>query len=250
MKRENESDRVLLEYAARDAEERMRPHFTRFLDPAGLAEAEEVRRGRSLAFVSWGGYDGAERKIGCFCPEGEEPAESGFPVVCLRSPYNGRFASISHRDVLGAVMGLGLERDGVGDVAMCREGACVFVHRDVAGYVRDNLESAGRAALKREILDKAPELLPPEGEELRVTVNALRLDAVLAAGLRLSRAEAQRLVTAGLVKRNHIPETRGDCRLAEGDLLSARGFGRLQVRRFEGETKKGRLGVRLFRYGK
>ena len=76
------------------------------------------------------------------------------------------------------------------------------------------------------------------------------VDAVLAAGWKLSRAEAQRLISAGLVKLNHVPELRGDVRVEEGSLLSARGYGRLRVDEVQGETRHGRTGVVLFRYGK
>ena len=75
-----------------------------------------------------------------------------------------------------------------------------------------------------------------------------RLDAVLAAGLRLSRGEAQRLIDGGLVKRNHVEVLWGDLHLEEGDLLSVRGHGRMRVEGFEGLTRKGRQAVRLFRY--
>ena len=83
---------------------------------------------------------------------------------------------------------------------------------------------------------------------MRVTVSSPRLDAVLAAGLRLSRGEAQRLIDVGLVKRNHMEALRGDLHLEEGDLLSVRGYGRMRVEGFEGLTRKGRQAVRLFRY--
>ena len=91
-------------------------------------------------------------------------------------------------------------------------------------------------------------LREPEGTQLRATVSSERLDAVLAAGLKLSRSEAQRLIEAGLVKRNHAPELRGDVHLEEGDLLSVRGYGRMKILEFEGRTRKGRLAVRIFRY--
>lgn len=85
---------------------------------------------------------------------------------------------------------------------------------------------------------------------MRVTVPALRLDAVLAAGYRLSRAEAQKLIRAGLVKLDHVPELRADARVEAGSLLSARGYGRLRVDEVQGETRKGRVGLMLFRYGR
>ena len=147
-------------------------------------------------------------------------------------------------------MGLGLSRDATGDIAPgAEEGrAYLFVHRDVADYIRANLESAGRAALKVENMDAPPVLREPEGTQLRATVSSERLDAVVAAGLKLSRSEAQRLIESGLVKRNHIVEQRGDQRLEEGDLLSVRGYGRMKIIEFEGRTRKGRLAVRIFRY--
>ena len=71
---------------------------------------------------------------------------------------------------------------------------------------------------------------------------------MIAAGWRLSRAEAQRLIAAGLVKHNHVEERRGDARVAEGDLISVRGRGRLRVESVDGETRRGRIALKLFKY--
>ena len=128
--------------------------------------------------------------------------------------------------------------------------AYLFCVPEVADYIAANLESAGRATVKVEIAGEAPEVKPPQGELMRVTVQQERLDALLAAACRLSRAEAQRLIAAGLVKLNHEPNLHADARLAEGDLISARGYGRVQVRAFEGESRRGRRVVTVFRYGK
>ena len=84
---------------------------------------------------------------------------------------------------------------------------------------------------------------------MRLTVQQQRLDAVLAAACRLSRSEAQRLIAAGLVKLNHVPNTHSDAKLTEGDLISARGYGRIRVEAFGGETRRGRQVVSVFKYG-
>jgi RNA-binding protein YlmH len=76
-----------------------------------------------------------------------------------------------------------------------------------------------------------------------------RLDALVAGACRLSRAEAQRLIAGGLVKLNHVPCLRADARLAEGDLISVRGHGRVRVVAFQGESRRGRLIVNVFKYG-
>ena len=225
-----------------------RPQFTRFLDPAMEREALSAARSAGAEVAFSGGYEGAERRVAAF-HDGEPPER--FPIAVLAMRWNPKFAAPQHRDLLGAVMGLGLERDATGDVCMgAAPGlAYLFCAEDVAGYIAGALESAGRAALKIAPTDSV-DIAPPEGTSIRVTVQTLRLDAVLAAGWKLSRAEAQRLIAAGLVKLNHVPELRGDVRVEAGSLLSARGYGRLRVDEVQGETRRGRMGVVLFRYGK
>ena len=224
-----------------------RTGYSRFIEPALMETARKCAREAGCTVEFSGGYPGAERTVAAFVAEGDA---AEYPIVCLDIMWNTRFSAVGHRDLLGAVMGLGLERDAIGDIAPgAADGrAYLFVHRDVADYIRANLESAGRAALKVENMDAPPVLREPEGTQLRATVSSERLDAVLAAGLKLSRGEAQRLIESGLVKRNHAPELRGDVHLEEGDLLSVRGYGRMKILEFEGRTRKGRLAVRLFRY--
>lgn len=225
-----------------------RPQFTRFLEPSSERDAIACahRAGGQVAF--FGGYDGAERRIAAF-HDGDVP--DFFPIAALELKWNAKFADAKHRDLLGAVMGLGLERDATGDICLGTQPgvAYLFCTEDVVSYISANLESAGRASLR---IDRADEIsiAPPEGSAVRVTVQNLRMDAVLAAGWKLSRSEAQRLIAAGLVKLNHIVEERSDARVEEGSLISARGYGRLRVDEVQGETKKGRIGVMLFCYGK
>lgn len=223
--------------------------YTRFLEPSMEPQVRAAAAEAGVNASLWGGYADAERRIAAFyCFE--PPQEGDYPLACLELNWNAKYFSPGHRDLLGAVMGLGLERDATGDIASgAREGsAYLFAHCDVEAYILANLDSAGCASLKLRRATGAPEIRPPEGICLRVTVSSPRLDAVLAAGLKLSRSEAQRLIDGGFVKRNHIETLRGDIHLEEGDLLSARGYGRMRVEGFEGLTRKGRQAVRLFRY--
>ena len=242
-------DRRRLRELALRASYAYEPSFTRFLEPTMESDARAAANETGARLAMWGGHDGAERRIAAFFAD-EPPAEADYPLCCLELSWNPKYADPGHRDLLGAVMGLGLERDAIGDIAMgAEEGAAyLFVHRDVEAYILGNLDSAGRAKLKLRRVEGAPRLKPPEGVSLRVTVSSFRLDAVLAAGLKLSRGEAQRLIESGLVKRNHAEILRGDARLDEGDLLSVRGHGRMRVEGFDGLTRKGRQAVRLFRY--
>ena len=225
------------------------PCFTRFLEPSMEQDARAAANAANVSLALWGGYDAAERRIAAFYI-GEPPTGADYPLCCLELNWNPKYAEPGHRDLLGAVMGLGLERDAVGDIALGETDgtAYLFAHTDVETYILGNLDSAGRAKLKLRSTGDAPRLKPPEGVSLRITVSSFRLDAVLAAGLKLSRGEAQRLIEAGQVKRNHVETLRGDMHLEEGDLLSVRGHGRMRVDGFEGLTRKGRQAVRLFRY--
>ncbi len=113
-----------------------------------------------------------------------------------------------------------------------------------------NLESCGRAKVR--ISPCGEEVAPPEPEGTLVyrTVPSQRLDAVLAAACDLSRQKAQEMIRAELVKVDHAVETRADARLEAGSLVSARGLGRFRVQEVAGLTRKGRVGLRLFVYGK
>lgn len=242
-------DKKRLRELALRAKHSHQPSFTRFLEPPMEADARQAAGQAEVKTAFFGGFDGAERRIAAFYTE-EAPEDWEYPLSCLELKWNSKYAHPGHRDLLGAVMGLGLERSATGDIAPSEKDGCayLFVHSDVESYIRANLEGAGRASLKVAPVSGEIQIKAPEGEDIRATVSSQRLDAVIAAGLKLSRGEAQRLIGAGMVKRNHVEELRGDARLEEGDLLSVRGYGRMKVALFDGITRKGRLVVRLFRY--
>lgn len=227
--------------------------YTRFLEPSQEAAAKQAAARAGAGIALWGGYDDAERRVAAFFPE-EAPEYGAWPIRPLRLQWNEKFANPGHRDLLGAVMGLGIERETTGDIAMgiYRDKPCayLFALEEMADYIAASLESAGRASLKVSPASEEPALLPPEGETMRLTVQQERLDAVVAAACRLSRGEAQRLIAGGLVKLNHVPNLHADARLAEGDLISVRGHGRVRVVAFQGESRRGRRVVQVFRYGK
>ena len=244
-------DKRLNELALR-AQHTGRVCATRFLEPSTLVAVNAAASRAGVKVALWGGYEGAERCVAAFYA-GDPPEAGDWPVVALRLQWNAKFANPGHRDLLGAMMGLGIEREMTGDIAMgtYRDAPCayLFALEEVADYIAANLDSAGRASLKVSVATETPQLIPPEGESLRLTVQQQRLDAVLAAACRLSRSEAQRLIAAGLVKLNHMPQLRPDARLSEGDLISARGYGRVKVTAFQGESRRGRQVVQVFRYG-
>lgn len=219
--------------------------YTAFLSPAEMqwAQASANRQRVNVAFQ--GGYEDAERCIACFWDE-EDPQD--FPLTALELSWPHQSAP-GHRDVLGSAMGLGIKRSCMGDIVLLEEKGYLFAERQMAEHIALSLSSAGRIKLQVRLLDEWPQLEPPAGEELHDTVHSLRLDAVVAAGFNLSRGDAADLIAAGHVKLRHLPTERTDARVQQGDAISVRGHGRLVLEEVGNPTKKGRLPLRLTRYG-
>ncbi len=238
-------EKRLRELALRAAHSGLSAH-TRFLEPNLERAAAFAAKSAGCEVKFFGGYPQAERRLAAFYLD----APGEIPIARLRFSWNPKYGSPGHRDLLGALMGLGIVRESLGDIAIFPDRAIAFVHEDVADYVLANLESAGRVKLRAARDSEDFEPPAPEGALSYRTVASDRLDALIAAAFHLSRGEAQKLVAAELVKVNHALEGRGDARLEEGDIVSVRGCGRFKLAEVTGATKKGRLGVRLFVFGK
>lgn len=222
--------------------------FTRFLDPAQLADCTVFAREYGAAFSSFGGYEGAERQIGCFFPKGEQVDIGDYPIVCLYSRYSSKFCSVSHRDILGSFMALGLTRACIGDIIIVDSDIYLFADENTADYIVASMTGAGRASLRFSRLAEIPPMPEPAGDSFSCVVSSLRLDAVLAGAYRLSRNEAQEMIRSGLVKVDHLVCMRVDVPVKENALLSLRGKGRIRLKSVDGTTRKQRIGITLFRY--
>lgn len=244
---ENEDERMLLVRACDRLERaaaRETPAATAFLTPREQALVRQLLP--QTAF--FGGTDNAERAVAYYLPEylprGDFFDDEG-PLACLRVRFYEE-NSLTHRDILGALMGLGLRRDAVGDICLHEKHCDIFVLSDMARYLLDNLTSAGRQHLTCERIalsqaEKAPQAL----REVRVTVSSVRLDAVLAAAFHLSRGTAAEAVNAGNAAVNSLTCCKPDRLLAEGDEVSLRGKGKFRLLSLGGTTKKGRLALTI-----
>lgn len=237
-----------LENAAKLAGEKGLIRFTRFLDPAEAANAAVLARSFGADFAVWGGYPQAERVIGCFFPKGEMVDGGEYPLVCLHSRYSSKFCSVSHRDLLGAFMSLGLTRSCIGDIIIVDADIYLFAHAQTADFIAQSLTSAGKTSLAFHVLDEIPPMPDPAGTRFSAVVSSLRLDGVLAAAYKLSRSESAELIRAGMVKVNHLVCDRTDFTLKEDTLLSLRGKGRIRLVSVDGLTRKQRIGITFFRY--
>lgn len=221
-----------------------------FLDPHERHVAQSVLGSlREISFRAYGGYPKAERQRLLIFPEYESPEYLDEPIAVLAIAAGGAAGELGHRDCLGAILGLGLDRSKVGDIVTVTGGFQVVVAEEIAGFVTGQLTRVGKVPVRVELID--PEQLEVEPErvkEMRVTVASLRLDAVAALGFGVSRTRMAREIKAERVKLNWKPVRDPDRDVAPGDVVSIRGRGRVVVAEVEGTTRKGRISLLLKRY--
>ena len=217
-----------------------------FVSPRILHLAQDVLRGvRDIRFQTDGGFPEAERKRLCTMPDFvlEEP---DFELSFLRLEPAGP-GEYFHRDVLGAILGLGLVRDRIGDIVLHQGGATVVVDRTLETFLLTEWRQAGRVRMNASLADRVPEETV-QTEEMSLTLSSLRLDALVAKGCQVSRGEADKLIRSERVQLNWKVEHRTDAAVSQGDLVSCRGFGRIRVLQTDGLTKKGRHRVWIRKY--
>ena len=220
-----------------------------FLTPFEQSMAETIAKtlgGLNVEFD--GGFDGAERRRVAFCHE-DFAGTPAFEIAVIKAQWNGEFARLSHRDVLGSVLSLGVDREVVGDIIATKEFAKILVDKKIAEYFVTNLKRIGDASVEV-TLDELSEIAPKEErvKEIKATVASLRADSIAAAGFGMSRSKAATEIAADKVKLNWQSVKNAAQSIKEGDVLSMHGRGRLEVAEVRGQTKKGRIGVLLKRF--
>ena len=193
--------------------------------------------------------NGIENKT---CGEAESPPEallpnSSFPITPLAITYNERFSrKLTHRDFLGAVLGLGLDWGKIGDIRIGESGAVMYVAQEVAGYITENLLEVGRTSVTATTHIELPGI-EPTGTQKRITAASLRLDAVISVAFHLSRGKASTLIEAEKVFVNWAIAKK-TMQLSEGDIVTIRGTGRLRIDAISGPTKKDRVALMVTLY--
>lgn len=189
-----------------------------------------------------GGWPDAERVQVCFHPFW---AEAEFTAEWVEIRWAAKFAHVEHRDLLGSLMALGMDRSYFGDLIALEDRAYLYCLPEVAARLPVEWDKAGNVPIKVQLLADAPVIEPPKGEILRDTVASLRLDCVLASGMKTSRSRAAEIIRMGSVSVDHMPEERTDRVLTSGQLLSIRSFGRIRLTEVGNPTRKDRLPISL-----
>ncbi|MBR0127296.1 MAG: RNA-binding protein [Firmicutes bacterium] len=238
-----------------------------FLDTHQRKVVSDYLRGRKLPVkvLFYGGWEDAERCMAVFVPEfaagGEGTDADGVPaeiqdllrVVRVSVPKGGR--ELTHRDYLGSLLALGLDREVTGDILVRKggdksaaddigSGADIIVKTEIAEFIEMNYTKAGRTNLEVEIL---PISSLCTGEiniaQKQDTVASLRLDGIVASAFGLSRAKAAEAIRHGIVSVNSMEALKVDQEISEGDKIVMRGRGKVVLAQVGGVSRKDRVRI-------
>ena len=224
---------------------------TKFLDAHEQAIATSVARGSEVDWQFYGGYENAERRMLVCSPMGmpeydDEESLLSSSIQVLRITHERGSRPLGHRDYLGAMMNLGIDRSMTGDILVRDDGADIIIIPEIANFLMTEFSRVAHTEIKTEIVT-LDNLIIPEGrvQTIRDTVPSARLDSVLASAFKLARTKATEAVRSGLVSVNHLETTKPDKLLAEGDVLVLRGKGKAILAEIGGESKKGRIWITI-----
>ncbi len=220
--------------------------FSNFLNSEEISTLQENKK--SFTFFSlFGGADGTERQMARFGNEDELYYSEDFPIDCIEIlPLNRKFAEeLSHRDYLGALMNLSIEREHIGDIVIKEDRAFIFVTKKMSAFICENLTKIRHTSVKCNVCEfpGADSLFSLEKRD--IISSSLRADCVICAVYNLSRSTADSLFSAKKVFINSAQCENTSKLLKNGDTVSVRGFGKFIMGEEYSATKKGRLKIKV-----
>ncbi|MFY3793477.1 RNA-binding protein [Ureibacillus sp. MALMAid1270] len=228
----------------RDVEYRHHMRLTDFLDPREqFIVSAIIGQNDELSIHSYGVFEEPERKRMIICPSYMSPSVDDFQIKVFSIHYPSKFLQLKHRDVLGALLSLGMNRSKFGDIKIEDDVIQFVLSAEVAEYIQTNLVSIGKSKVQLEELNDIEKLIQSKEKwiEKSFTVSSMRLDTILSTTLKISREKSKLLIQSGKVKVNWTVRESVSFELQEGDILSISGFGRLKILTTEGRTKKEKI---------
>ncbi len=202
---------------------------------------------RYAGVTVFGGADGTDRKVIRFGNPEELGYEEAFPIVCIAiEPLLEKFGeNLNHRDYLGALMNLGIERENLGDIFIEGKTGYVFCLERIADYITEALTQVRHTHVKSRILENEEKFVQKEIEEISVLSASERIDGIVAKVYNLSRSQSIEYFRAKKIYVNSRLCENNSYQLKQEDVISVRGFGKFVYYGIEYHTKKGKLSVKV-----
>lgn len=203
----------------------------------------------NISYDLFGGYEEAERKVICFYGCDSVKAFSDY-ITCIRIlPLNKKFSDdLNHRDFLGAIMNLGIERSKIGDILVKEKEGFLFCETVISNYIIESLNKVKHTSVVCNITDMNTDHIQPNFKEIRGTVSSGRLDAVIALAFGTSRSSIIGLIAGGKVFVDGRLVESNSYMLKENEIISVRGHGKFIYKGMQNQTKKGRFYITILKY--
>ncbi len=220
-----------------------------FLDPREQNVAEIVAANLGGVKVEvFGGFTDAERNKVAFVAE-DFYGRVDYQIEAYQLTWSKDYHQLGHRDILGACMGMGIDRSVIGDIVLNDAGAQFVADKSMQNFIMANLTSVGAASVEPQLIGlDALDVKETKVKLINGTVAALRLDAIAAMGYGVSRSKMADEIKSQNVKVNWKEAKNGAQAVAQGDIISYRSRGRVEIEEIRGNTKKGRIAITLKRY--
>lgn len=213
--------------------------YTNFLTPT---ERELIKNNFTNNICFLGGIDESERVRAFFLPEYMNNIDISKYITAYKVTFS--FKELTHRDFLGAILSLGIKRECIGDIYVFEKEAYFFANSEIANFIESNLDKVGRIGVRLKRIGfeeiKVPE---PKYEEIKFTVQSLRLDSVAAGIFRESRERMNLKIREGIVLLNYIICQNTSEGIAEGDIITVKGIGKAKVTNIGGLSRSGKTFV-------
>ena len=222
--------------------------MTEFINPYAAKLSIPVIKSYDIEFEIFPSYENCERKVFVLYPQYSEIDISEY-ISGIRIVNKSKFKKLGHKDYLGALMSLGIERSRIGDIFVYDDHGDVIVHSDISDYIIYNLDKIGHNRIEAEKINISQVgFKEQEHRIINIISSSMRLDNIVKHLTNSSREKASVTVKSGSVKINHLPEDKTSRELKEGDLLSIRRGGRYKIYKVYGTTKSGKLKIQIKHY--
>ncbi|QQY80852.1 RNA-binding protein [Keratinibaculum paraultunense] len=218
---------------------------TDFYDPYERRLAQSIlNHFQEITYCELGGLEEAERKVFVIYPDYYQFKQEDIPICgFMIYDYVGRY---SHRDFLGSILSLGINREKVGDILIHKNYTQIIVKNEISDYIFISLERIGNEKIK---VMQIPLTDIKKGnvnyKEIYITVSSLRLDALISGSWNLSRQDSQKLIKRNNVKVNWEPIDKVYREVSKGDIVSVKGYGRFILDSIKGFSRKGRIRIKI-----
>lgn len=207
-----------------------------------------------VPYQLYGGHAYAERQMVSFLPDAlymsEIDNKDGYPISLIQvTPLHFKYTEeLTHRDYLGAVLNLGIDRSKIGDIIVLEHEAVIFVQQHLADFIADELVRVRHTTVQAKLIPACEFDYTPAYKEIKSTVASVRLDSILSLAFPMSRTKMTKLIEGAKVYVNGKLITTNSYQVKDDDIISVRGLGKLAYRGMGAATKKGRYYVTVHKY--